>query len=536
MAHIYNSDLVSRACTSSSSSTTFAVAIPLASRSTPIQSQVTITHRTPSPQDAFELYHQVQEARLQREESNSPSLLKGPALPALGHAVAGSCGAALSNLATYPLNLIITRLQIQRQLANSKVGSSDDDKYQNIWDAARKIYRDEGGLAGLYTGIGQDTGKTIADSFLFFLVYTFLRQYRLEKRGASSASAKSLPVGDELAVGFVAGSFTKLFTTPLSNIVTRKQTSALLSKSKSRTEAQVAEKDLGSIGETDASNTRFKPTPKTPSTREIAAQIHAEKGLSGFWSGYSAALVLTLNPSLTFFFYETLKRVMLTTKAKREKPPPVATFLLAAVSKALASTITYPFSLAKARAQAMSKKDETGDTSVEHENLIETLKRWRKRTVFYAVLQIASQEGLSALYEGLSGEVLKGFFNHGITMMIKEAIHKFIVHAYYIALITLKQYPSPEELMERAKLQASEFAQATQDAVEEAKQQGTQIVSDVQLSIGNLAETAKESASVRTEQLWHAAHETAEYVHDYVEEESAEWQSLYDKKYPWDEE
>src|SRR5438034_9987385 len=70
-------------------------------------------------QDSFELY-QVYHHNLQRNRSAikdwKAAALKGPELPAFGHAVAGATGAAVSTLATYPLDLIITRLQIQRQL------------------------------------------------------------------------------------------------------------------------------------------------------------------------------------------------------------------------------------------------------------------------------------------------------------------------------------------------------------------------------------------------------------------------------------
>ncbi len=98
------------------------------------------------------------------------------------------------------------------------------------------------------------------------------------------------------------------------------------------------------------------------SLRSIASQIQGEKGVQGFWSGYSASLVLTLNPSLTFFLFEAFKRTLLP-RSQRQSPSPQATFLLAAISKAIASTITYPFSLAKSRLQSSSGLDKTEDSS-----------------------------------------------------------------------------------------------------------------------------------------------------------------------------
>merc|ERR1711964_682015 len=214
--------------------------------------------------DAFSSYHKVQEG--------SHSTLEGPALPALGHALAGSTGTAIANLAIYPLDLVITRLQVQRSLRKSST-TADEGEYKGVLDAFEQIYNKEGGLSAFYGGVLQDTGKSIADSFLFFLFYNYLRTNRLQKKGLN---ATTLPALDELGVGAFAGALSKLFTTPISNIVTRKQTASMVAARSSSSRAE-------------------------PTVADIASQIRSEKGLQGFWSGYSASLVLTLNPSITFF-------------------------------------------------------------------------------------------------------------------------------------------------------------------------------------------------------------------------------------------
>lgn len=89
--------------------------------------------------------------------------------------------------------------------------------------------------------------------------------------------------------------------------------------------------------------------------------------------------------------------------------------------------------------------------------------------VFTTILSIARTEGITALYEGLGGEVLKGFFSHGITMIVKEAVHKFVIQLYYAILKLLKRYPSPEQLAEMAALQAAEMREQAQSAAENAK-------------------------------------------------------------------
>lgn len=378
-------------------------------------------------QDAFDLYHQIQ-----RTHKPEP-VLGGPALPALGHAIAGSTGAAISNIVTYPLALIVTRLQIQRSLRKEN-SSSVDEGYRSIQDAAKKIYEHEGGLAGFYVGIGSDTAKTIADSFLFFLAYNFLRQTRFRARGGS---VYHLPVTEELAVGFLAGAFSKLLTTPVANVVTRQQAASLLAPNEPQ-------------------------RPRETSMRAIADRIRSDNGLKGFWSGYSASLVLTLNPSITFLLFETFKRLLLP-RQKRSDTAPQVTFFIAAISKAIASTITYPFSLAKSRAQASSKSvneknsEDIGTSEKVQKESSSVAGKTRAKApsnVFSAILQIATTEGSNALYEGLSGEVLKGFFSHGFTMIVKQIVHRIIIQLYYKMLKLLERYPSPDVVVEDTKKKA----------------------------------------------------------------------------------
>lgn len=89
-------------------------------------------------------------------------------LPAIGHAISGATGTAISTTATYPLDLVNTRLKVQRQLR--KDGTiSPSEQYAGILDAVSRIYEREGGLGAFYAGLGSDVFKGVADSFLFFL-------------------------------------------------------------------------------------------------------------------------------------------------------------------------------------------------------------------------------------------------------------------------------------------------------------------------------------------------------------------------------
>jgi len=339
----------------------------------------------------------------------------------------------------------------------------------------------------LYTGLLQDTGKTVADSFLFFLSYSFLRDRRLAANSRGNKTARSLPALEELGVGFVAGSLTKLATTPIANIVTRKQAAALL-----------AAKDSDDLNGCAI---------KVPSARQIVQDIMQEKGITGFWSGYSASLVLTMNPSITFFLFETMKKVLLP-RHRRDNPPPSLTFLLSALSKSCASSITYPFSLAKARLQAGSKHEDHDEQDVVSEDSTsEKAHRAARATVFSTVLTVAQTEGVAALYEGLQVELVRAFFSHGMTMVVKQVIQRFLVKAYYVVSIILGRYKrkigGSRRLAERARTSVEYY----------------------NLAMARASERIEEAASA----VKAKANETAEFVGEYVEEEvgDEEWRDLY---------
>ncbi|KAL2256697.1 hypothetical protein VTK26DRAFT_1262 [Humicola hyalothermophila] len=346
-------------------------------------------------------------------------------LPSLGHAASGATGTALSTLATYPLDLATTRLKVQRRL---RVDGSipAEDAYGGLPDALASIYCKEGGIRALFAGLGVELGKSAADSFLWFLFYTWFRALRLTDRREAAPYARAI---EELAVGAAAGACAKAFTTPASNVVARRQTANLLSQS--------------SGGGGSSSNKAQDQT-----FRKIVASIKRERGgVSGLWAGYSASLVLTLNPSITFSLQQMLKRAVVPRERWDDGGGAGVTFLLAAVSKVLATAATYPFQIAKARVQLSAvggpgeEEEEGNGDNDDQQKRGGKIKGFAKETIFATVLKIAKDEGAAALYDGMSGELLKGFFSHGTTMLSKDVIHRFIVQLYFAILAALRRYP-----------------------------------------------------------------------------------------------
>ena len=195
-------------------------------------------------------------------------------------------------------------------------------------------------------------------------------------------------------------------------------------------------------------------------------------------------------------------------RTQRDDPGAKITFLMAAISKSIASTITYPFSLAKSRAQTSSSPPVNVDSARElkkdvyvFSNTSDTKKAGsdaekiaRSSTVFSTILKIYRTEGAAALYEGILGEILKGFFSHGITMLVKESVHKLIIQTYYMILKALNKYPSPAQIADQAGVAVSEGYGVVVQKVGNVVESGKGVAGDAVERAGVLGNNATEAA------------------------------------------
>jgi solute carrier family 25 (peroxisomal adenine nucleotide transporter), member 17 len=313
-------------------------------------------------------------------------MVSDAALDALGHAASGSVGTAISTAALYPLDLAITRLKAQRHLPKR-------DRHDGVVSTLRQVLSQEG-VAALYSGLGPDIAKSVIDSFLFFGFYNYLRPRHRKPR-----------MLEELGLGALAGACARAVTTPISNVVTLTQA------------------NTGSEG--------FK---------HILAGILERSGVLGLWSGYSATLVLTMNPSITFLINRRLARKIIPALEEEDIPVAWVAFVLAASSKATASAITYPFQTGKTRLQMANQEVDPekgasktlptvkGGSAVRH--ALRRLLEMLDQSIFGVVISILKDEGVRNLYTGLQGELFKGFFSHGLTMLTKGLIHRLIVRMW----------------------------------------------------------------------------------------------------------
>ncbi|CAG8579794.1 22860_t:CDS:2 [Racocetra persica] len=241
-----------------------------------------------------------------------------PPLSPLGNAVAGSLGAIFALSITYPLDIIKTRLQVQTK-------GICDEYYESTIDAIHKILKAEG-ILGLYTGLPSGLIGVASTNFTYFYWYSFIRT-----RYQQARSTSSLSTAEELIIGALAGALAQIFTIPVSVVTTRQQTSSINERK---------------------------------SLINTAKEITHEDGITGLWKGLGPSLVLCINPAITYGAFERFKDIML---KRNFNLTPGLIFWLGALSKTIATVVTYPYIMAKVRLQWKPSKNKVAVDDVEDE-------------------------------------------------------------------------------------------------------------------------------------------------------------------------
>ncbi|KAG0036800.1 hypothetical protein BGZ82_003705 [Podila clonocystis] len=408
-------------------------------------------------------------------------------LPPIGHALSGGVAAALANLAIYPLDMATTRVQSQSTSSSSSSSSSsskhipntthdNEEKqlfpiefkrpalpdssstsssasetvvsvdesgrkkttktiittttttrsslssfsssstkkkthYTSVPDAIRKIYAAEG-FAALYSGLASDTIATLTSNFVYFYVYMALRQRKEHRRASGQLSTLQ-----ELFLGAEAGIISRFFTAPIHVVTTRQQV-------------------MGKEQAASGSGIKGGEANKKVSARAIVREIYAQDGITGFWAGYAPTVILSINPSITYFLFETIKKLLVERQTKRADPgasksvlaraatlTSLQIFFISACSKAIASFLTYPLILTKTKLQT-KVEDKTEDQGSQEgsDSGAKDKKKRHFNGIADVVRTVVQDKGFAGLYTGCQGQVVKGFFSFGLMYMIKDRV------------------------------------------------------------------------------------------------------------------
>ncbi|KAL8637232.1 MAG: hypothetical protein Q9228_005472, partial [Teloschistes exilis] len=134
-----------------------------------------------------------------------------------------------------------------------------------------------------------------------------------------------------MIAGAIAGSATVLITNPIWVVNTRMTARSQSSSSSTSTD------EASLPGPNTVSHPPRKPSASTLST--LLSLLRTE-GPSALFAGVLPALVLVINPILQYTIFEQLKDIL--EKRRGRRVAPRDSFLLGAVGKLLATSITYP--------------------------------------------------------------------------------------------------------------------------------------------------------------------------------------------------
>jgi len=271
---------------------------------------------------------------------------------ALGHALAGGAASVLSLSLLYPLDNLRTRLQVAKT-AGDVVSSESDGSTQSAptpqatqkappstRELARQVLAEEG-IGGFYTGLSSGLKAFGLSWFTYYFLFNYLSDLARARKGVQKLSNVM-----NLITAAQAGTIVCVLMEPIWVVNTR----AKLAKGEEK----------GVFAEI------FK--------------IWREEGIGALFGGLAPSLVLVSNPSIQFMVAEFVKEKSVTAQVHMT---PFHHFLNGAVSKLVATIITYPYQVLKTRLQRKENTD----------------------NIFWCAVRVVQENGWAGLYRGISMKI-----------------------------------------------------------------------------------------------------------------------------------
>jgi solute carrier family 25 thiamine pyrophosphate transporter 19 len=281
----------------------------------------------------------------------------------VGNVLAGSVAGGLSRLCIAPLDVVKIRFQTQYQPLASQVTA----KYRTLRGAVVQIAREEG-LKALWAG------NMMAEClWITYAAVQFGCFYEMKKRKADSMLSDGM-------CGAVAGMVATIVSYPLDLIRTR----------------------FASQG-----------VPKIyKNWMDVVRDVHSSRGLAGLYTGlFPTLLLIAPSVAVQFATYEMLNDMSKKYGHNKGegKHSTVVSGVLGCASGAAAKISVYPLDTVKKRLQVLGMNRSLSYGPIAH-----------YRGTRHALYRIVQEEGVCALYRGLSPAIMKTAPATGITFACFE--------------------------------------------------------------------------------------------------------------------
>ncbi|XP_070779549.1 peroxisomal membrane protein PMP34 isoform X3 [Enoplosus armatus] len=152
-------------------------------------------------------------------------------------------------------------------------------------------------------------------------------------------------------------------------------------------------------------NADIRPTNYS-GIRDAFVQIIRDEGVGALWNGTFPSLLLVLNPAVQFMIYEGLKRQL------RRGLSSVEVFIIGAVAKAVATTVTYPLQTI----QSILRFGQFNESTAQSQ-LLSSL-----RTIKCLLVNRVRKYGMLGLFKGLEAKLLQTVLTAALMFLLYEKI------------------------------------------------------------------------------------------------------------------
>ncbi|KAF7344097.1 Mitochondrial carrier [Mycena venus] len=299
------------------------------------------------------------------------------------NALAGAAAGVIAMIGTYPLNLLSTRAAVVE--TNSKL----------IYHTLSSIIKQKR-LRVLYSGLGSSVLGIAVNNGVYYYFYEGVRN-------AISGGKKAMSTTESMLAGLIAGSDSVL-------LCSSGPYSTLGSAATIISNPIWVIQTMQAIHGTKEVLVDTEPTD-TPGMVEMAKYLIASDGLQALWAGVGPALVLVINPIIQYTVFEQLKKLMITSPVDPKEAAAVLSdsdyFVLGALSKFIATGITYPYMVVRTRLQS-GKKTRCA------------------RRYMASLHTIVRTEGIKGLYRGVGTKTVQSVLAAAITFAAQRRIFEFM--------------------------------------------------------------------------------------------------------------
>ncbi|KAK3320706.1 mitochondrial carrier domain-containing protein [Cercophora scortea] len=303
-----------------------------------------------------------------------------PVLPQndnVAHALAGAGGGILSMALTYPLITLSTRAQVESRRAETA-----------FLAAVQKIVAREG-ISGLYSGLSSALFGISVTNFVYYYWYEWTRAFFEAAAVKAGRASKKLTTVESILAGAIAGSATVILTNPIWVVNTRMTTR--------KSEPSSSDGDNETLPGAPA------PTKQPTTTMGTLLKLLRTEGPQALFSGVVPALVLVINPILQYTLFEQMKNAL---EKRKRRITPTTAFLLGALGKLFATSITYPYITVKSQMHVAAKGTE------------------KKEGMVAAMSRVVKEEGYAGLYKGIGPKVTQSVLTAALLFAFKDVLYE----------------------------------------------------------------------------------------------------------------